>query len=166
MWYNIYIMYCPNDMVHINKISINEGDKMVDSEDIYKPVAKTQGESGEDEIKKRNKKAMNLYNKDEAEIVYDSPGIIHRLPLLLDAEKRREEKTRKTAENNRAQQEERNVGLRIDPNGDTVTRRGNLIHDRAPQSMDKWKKDIDKYKKLEKAKLNESKRTKEERRKK
>jgi len=138
---------------------------MAENEDIYKPVAKTQGGSGEEELKRRNKKSKNrnstdLYEQNEPEIIGDSAGITNRMSLILSSD---EDKTRRERENIRIRQEERNAGLRTDSNGDTVTKRGNIIHDRDSQSIEKWKQDIEKHKKSERIKIKESKNDKEER---
>ena len=136
------------------------------SGDIYKSIARTQGGISEDEIKKRNKKAMNINKKDETEIIPESPGIKNR-PLAIS----NEEKTRREKESRQIQQNERNVDLRIDINGDTVTRRGILVHDRNTsnpkvQSIENWKKDIEEHKKLNGKKKNRTKIPAEERTKK
>ena len=136
---------------------------MAENESIYKIIARTQDGKDEEEIKKRNKKAMKIdfsifSNHSAGEAAPESPGIIKTQLLRTDEEKIRREK-----ENKRTQEEDRNVALRTDPNGDTVTRRGNIINDRTSQPIEKWKQDIEERKKLKKAKLNESKQTKEER---
>jgi len=125
---------------------------MGESDDVYKAMAQTQGEIDKNEIKERNRKSMiinsmnlnNINEKDDTDIILVSPGIVNY--MFSD-----EEKIRKIKETARILQEDINVGLRIDPNGDTVTRRGKLVYDRSSQaqSIDEWKNEIKKYKNSE-----------------
>ena len=106
---------------------------MAENKSIYETVPKTQSKKDEEKLRKRNEKAMkkdssSLTNQNNGEVIPESTGIIKRRLLETDEEKKRKEK-----ESLRLQQEERNVGLRINDNGDTVTKQGKMIQDRQSQ---------------------------------
>ena len=136
---------------------------MYENREIHKSAAKTQGERDEEELKKRNKKSMNLYKTDtqnDMEIDNISHDVKNRLSFLSD-----DDKIRRKKEEGRIREEDRNVDLRKNLNGDTITRKGVVIQDSTAQvqPIEKWKQDIEKQKMLKKAKIRNAEITEKDR---
>lgn len=103
----------------------------------YNPLPKTKKEADTEEIKKRNRKTMRIDDENNNRFMQNNNDTTAPLPFV-------DKKQQQLKEANHKTQNERNIGLKINLDGDIVTRSGTIIFDRNSQrkSIDEWKDEI------------------------